>query len=78
MDIDRTQTIFDTTPVTICGDDSEYKPDIPDHVYLSWDDICEAIGDPEKWPSVMRTLFWEYEYVTGAVRYYLPLHQKHK
>ena len=59
MDIDLTQTIFDATPVTICGDDSNYKPDIPDHVYLLWDDICEVIGDPEKWPSVMRTLFWD-------------------
>ena len=57
MDIDLTQTIFDMTPVTICGDDSEYKPDIPDHIYLLWDDICEIIGDPEKWPTVMRTLF---------------------
>ena len=147
MDIDLTQTIFDTTPVTICGDDRNYKPDIPDHVYLLWDDICEVIGDPDKWPTVMRTLFWapnighwnrmklcgfvvvnglhpqyfmdwvdlmglardnkaryefcnllkelntnkerwshvyaynvtmhRYEYITGRVRYYLPLHKKH-
>ena len=59
MDINLTQKIFDMTPVRVTGvGDDGYQSDIPEAVLLHWDDMCEVIGDPDRWPSVIRTLFW--------------------
>ena len=32
--------------------------DFPDYAFILWDDICDIIGDSDKWPTKIKNLFW--------------------